>query len=52
MPGVDSTLALTQMVGSDRLAIIESMVADVKRRGQGDNIALAVPIRDEIPIAR
>jgi hypothetical protein len=50
MPGGDSTLALTQMVGL--LALAESMAVDVMRCGQGDNTAMAVPVRYEIPIAR
>jgi hypothetical protein len=52
MLGADSYLALMQMVGSNQLAIIVSMVTDVTRSGQGDNAALAVPIPYEIPIAR
>ncbi|MDB5604375.1 MAG: hypothetical protein JWP25_1275 [Bradyrhizobium sp.] len=51
MRGVASILAQTQAADPDRFAAVESMMADVKRRGRSDNGLLAVPIHYEMLIA-
>ena len=52
MRGVASILAQTQAADPDRFAAVESVIADVKRRGRSDNSLLVVSIHYETLIAR
>jgi hypothetical protein len=52
MRGVANILAQTQTADPDRLAAVESMIADVNRCGRSHNGLLVVATHYEILIAR
>jgi hypothetical protein len=52
MRGVASILAQTRAAEPDRFAAVESVIADVKRRGRSDDGLLVISIDYETLIAR